>query len=105
MTNDIPSRVSTLLPVRTVNWVQTLKDAQPNITTPYTYLVHNDGYALDDFYLCELVQGLKDRKDKDPSAGWAISAPMLYESKYDGSLVRCSLFTMDSAVVGLASLH
>jgi len=57
----------------TKNWVK----------TPYTYLVHNDGYALDDHFLCELLRGLKTRQATEPE--WAIAAPMLYESKHDRS--------------------
>jgi hypothetical protein len=33
--------------------------------------------------LCELVQGLKDKQRED--ASYMITAPMLYESKHDGS--------------------
>jgi hypothetical protein len=40
-------------------------------------------YALDEYYLCELVQGLKDKQRED--ASYMITAPMLYESKHDGS--------------------
>ena len=39
----------------------------------------NASYALDNFYLCELVQGLKDKQAIDPR--YVVSAPMLYESK------------------------
>ena len=49
----LPLRVS---PMR--GWV----DAVPHITTPYSLLLHNDGYALDPFFACELVEALKARK-------------------------------------------
>jgi hypothetical protein len=49
----------------TKNWVK----------TPYTYLVHNDGYALDDHFLCELLHGLQKRQATEPAYG--IAAPML----------------------------
>eukprot|EP00039_Didymoeca_costata_P002075 m.57354 g.57354 ORF g.57354 m.57354 type:complete len:726 (-) comp11102_c0_seq1:115-2292(-) len=58
-----------------------------DITTKYTYLVHNDGYALegkkDKMFLCELVQGLKDKQADHPE--FSVAAPMLYESKADGT--------------------
>jgi hypothetical protein len=62
-------------------------DVAKTVTTPYTYLVHNDGYALDPYFLCELVEALKARKAEHTGDGphFAIAAPMLYESKHDGS--------------------
>jgi hypothetical protein len=57
-------------------------EAVDHVTTPYSLLLHNDGYALDNFFACELLSGLKARQ-KD---GYVASAPMLYESKADGSL-------------------
>ncbi|KAH8066993.1 FK506 binding protein [Aureococcus anophagefferens] len=56
-------------------------DAVPLIRTEYALLLHNDGYALDSFFACELVQSLKAR-----DASYVVAAPMLYESKADGSL-------------------
>ena len=44
-------------------------------------LVHR--YALDDHFLCELYRGLTDKQAVEPA--YAVSAPMLYESKHDGS--------------------
>jgi len=62
-------------------------DATEHIKTDYTLLLHNDGYALDDFFACELLQGLKSRQQTDMETGeYIASAPMLYESKKDGSL-------------------
>eukprot|EP00947_MAST-08B_sp_MAST-8B-sp1_P001559 g1559.t1 len=71
------------LPLR-VSPMQGWIDAIPKIDTPYSLLLHNDGYALDDFFACELLQALKANKAKDPS--FSVAAPMLYESKADGSL-------------------
>ena len=59
-------------------------DAIPHIKTKYSMLLHNDGYALDSFFGCELLQALKTRQQTEP--GYVIAAPMLYESKSDGSL-------------------
>merc|ERR1719502_2126514 len=84
----LPLRVS---PMR--GWV----DAVPHITTPYSLLLHNDGYALDKFFACELVEALKARKsgnmtlDTDEpgvvaGGDYVVAAPMLYESKADKSL-------------------
>ena len=39
--------------------MQGWQDAAPMVKTPYTLLLHNDGYALDDFFGCELLQSLK----------------------------------------------
>ena len=61
-------------------------DAVPHIKTKYSMLLHNDGYALDSFFGCELLQALKARQQSEPNAGYALAAPMLYESKADGSL-------------------
>ncbi len=59
-------------------------DAIPYVKTKYAYLVHNDAYALDDFFVCELIRALAAHKETIPS--YVIAAPMLYESKADGSL-------------------
>ena len=61
-------------------------DAVPYIKTKYSILLHNDGYALDSFFGCELLQGLKHHKKLNPGANYSLAAPMLYESKADGSL-------------------
>ena len=76
-------------------WVE----AVPYIDTKYSLLLHNDGYALDPFFACELVEALKARHngnmtlDTDEpgvaaAAGgdYVVAAPMLYESKADKSL-------------------
>jgi len=61
-------------------------DAIPYIKTKYSMLLHNDGYALDSFFGCELLQSLKYHQQNDPESGYVLAAPMLYESKMDGSL-------------------
>jgi hypothetical protein len=63
-------------------------DAIPYIKTRYSMLLHNDGYALDSFFGCELLQSLKwHQQNADPAKGkYVLAAPMLYESKQDGSL-------------------
>jgi len=61
-------------------------DAIPYIKTKYSYLVHNDGYALDPFFGCELIRGLQHHQANSPNESYALAAPMLYESKADGSL-------------------
>merc|ERR1719217_99670 len=62
-------------------------DAIPYIKTKYSMLLHNDGYALDSFFGCELIRGLEAHKAKDQgNSSYVIAAPMLYESKADGSL-------------------
>ena len=68
-------------------------DAVPHIETEYALLLHNDGYALDDFFGCELLQALKARQPGAPlapnttdGARYVAAAPMLFESKHDGSL-------------------
>jgi len=61
-------------------------DAIPYIKTKYSMLLHNDGYALDSFFGCELLQSLKYHQTNSPDAGYVLAAPMLYESKMDGSL-------------------
>jgi len=61
-------------------------DAIPYIKTKYSMLLHNDGYALDEFFGCELLRGLKHHQANSPNASYVIAAPMLYESKADGSL-------------------
>merc|ERR1719502_1663382 len=84
----LPLRVS---PMR--GWV----DAVPHITTPYSLLLHNDGYALDPFFACELVEALKARQNGNMTletdepgvvegGDYVVAAPMLYESKADKSL-------------------
>merc|ERR1719217_1664194 len=61
-------------------------DAIPHIKTKYSMLLHNDGYALDSFFGCELLQALKARQQNEPGMNYGLAAPMLYESKADGSL-------------------
>jgi len=61
-------------------------DAIPHIKTKYSMLLHNDGYALDSFFGCELLRGLQAHKATDVNNSYVIAAPMLYESKMDGSL-------------------
>jgi len=61
-------------------------DAVPHIKTKYALLLHNDGYALDDFFACELVGALKARANSSDPNRYVVSAPMLYESKADKSL-------------------
>ena len=68
-------------------------DAVPHIETEYALLLHNDGYALDEFFGCELLQALKARQPGQPlapnttdGARYVAAAPMLFESKHDGSL-------------------
>merc|ERR1719230_1105573 len=61
-------------------------DAIPHIKTRYSMLLHNDGYALDSFFGCELLQSLKYHKRNSPNGSYVLAAPMLYESKMDGSL-------------------
>merc|ERR1719460_1228423 len=61
-------------------------DAIPHIKTRYSMLLHNDGYALDSFFGCELLRSLKYHQASEPQAGYVLAAPMLYESKMDGSL-------------------
>eukprot|EP00615_Pteridomonas_danica_P010099 CAMPEP_0114336282 /NCGR_PEP_ID=MMETSP0101-20121206/5605_1 /TAXON_ID=38822 ORGANISM="Pteridomonas danica, Strain PT" /NCGR_SAMPLE_ID=MMETSP0101 /ASSEMBLY_ACC=CAM_ASM_000211 /LENGTH=650 /DNA_ID=CAMNT_0001468157 /DNA_START=120 /DNA_END=2072 /DNA_ORIENTATION=- len=74
------------LPVR-VSPMQGWVDAVPHIKTKYALLLHNDGYALDEFFLCELVEALKTKENIQVEGGqYVIAAPMLYESKADLSL-------------------
>merc|ERR1719460_761969 len=61
-------------------------DAIPHIKTRYSMLLHNDGYALDSFFGCELLQSLKNHQVNSPNSSYVLAAPMLYESKMDGSL-------------------
>merc|ERR1719331_988293 len=61
-------------------------DAIPHIKTRYSMLLHNDGYALDSFFGCELLQSLKYHQVNSPNSSYVLAAPMLYESKVDGSL-------------------
>lgn len=87
-TIPLPPRVSPMQ-----GWV----DAVPFVPTKYALLLHNDGYALDPFFTCELVGALEARSEArssnateargGPSGGpFVVAAPMLYESKADGSL-------------------
>lgn len=62
-------------------WVE----AAQLVDTKYALLLHNDGYAIDDFFACELVQSLEQRAANDTER-YVVAAPMLYESKADGSL-------------------
>merc|ERR1719261_2040420 len=73
------------LPLR-VSPMQGWVDAIPYVKTKYAMLLHNDGYALDSFFGCELLQSLKYHHVNSPASGWVLAAPMLYESKMDGSL-------------------
>jgi len=61
-------------------------DAIPYIKTKYSMLLHNDGYALDSFFGCELLRALEHRQATEPESNYFLAAPMLYESKMDGSL-------------------
>ena len=61
-------------------------DAVPYIKTKYSMLLHNDGYALDASFGCELLSALKARQASEPESRYHLAAPMLYESKMDGSL-------------------
>jgi len=61
-------------------------DAIPYVKTKYSMLLHNDGYALDSFFGCELLQALKARQRDEPESNYSLAAPMLFESKADGSL-------------------
>ena len=40
----------------------------PYVKTKYSLLLHNDGYALDSFFGCELVQALKARQRDEPAS-------------------------------------
>jgi hypothetical protein len=71
------------LPLR-VSPMQGWKDAAALVTTPYSLLLHNDGYALNKFFACEIVSALEARSKIDPS--YVIAAPFLMESKADKSL-------------------
>ena len=42
--------------------------------------------ALDSFFGCELLQALKARQRDEPESNYSLAAPMLFESKADGSL-------------------
>lgn len=77
----------TLIPLDPhVSPMQGWVDGGKLVTTPYTYLVHNDGYALDEYFLCEMVEALKQRKqNRTADSQFVIAAPALYESKHDGS--------------------
>jgi len=63
-----------------VGWLDSALEGR--VRTEYALLLHNDGYALDDFFVCELLKALEERRD----ANYVVAAPMLYESKADGSL-------------------
>eukprot|EP01047_Picozoa_sp_COSAG01_P019946 COSAG01_NODE_1123_length_11617_cov_13.832769_8_plen_1297_part_00 len=68
------------LPLRSspmTGWIEAI----PKIKTKYAMLLHNDGYAIDTFFGCELLQALKARNNTH-----AVAAPMLFESKSDGTL-------------------
>lgn len=85
-------------------------DAIPYIKTPYSMLLHNDGYALDDFFGCELLRGLKKHQANSPNASYVLAAPMLYESKADGSLAAHATQTNlrlveDDSVQGMTVHH
>jgi hypothetical protein len=71
------------LPLR-VSPMQGWKDAAALVTTPYSLLLHNDGYALNKFFACEIISALEARQRIDPS--YVIAAPFLMESKADKSL-------------------
>merc|ERR1719460_514849 len=73
------------LPLR-VSPMQGWVDAIPHIKTRYSMLLHNDGYALDSFFGCELLQSLRYHQTNSPNSSYVLAAPMLYESKMDGSL-------------------
>ena len=55
------------LPLRT-SPMQGWLDAVPYVKTKYSLLLHNDGYALDSFFGCELVQALKARQRDEPES-------------------------------------
>jgi len=79
-------KVTTIpLPLR-ASPMQGWLDAIPFIKTKYSMLLHNDGYALDSFFGCEMLRALKARQQNEPDAGYGLAAPMLFESKADGSL-------------------
>ena len=85
-------------------------DAIPYIKTRYAYLVHNDGYALDAFFACELLRGLQAHNAATPGASYVVAAPMLYESKADGSLAAHATQTnlrlvRDGSVLGATVRH
>ena len=54
------------LPLR-VSPMQGWVDAIPHIKTPYSMLLHNDGYALDQFFGCELLQSLRYHQTNSPN--------------------------------------
>ena len=54
------------LPLR-VSPMQGWVDAIPHIKTRYSMLLHNDGYALDSFFGCELLQSLKYHQVNSPN--------------------------------------
>ena len=57
---------ATLIPLRTrVSPMQGWLDTIPEIGTPHSLLLRNDGYALDKFFVYELLNGLKANKKKD----------------------------------------
>jgi len=85
-------------------------DAVPYIKTKFSMLLHNDGYALDSFFGCELLSALKLRQATEPESNYFLSAPMLYESKADGSLAAHATqsnlrLVKDSSELGVTVLH
>ncbi|KAJ1455766.1 hypothetical protein M885DRAFT_518940 [Pelagophyceae sp. CCMP2097] len=64
--------------------IQGWVDASKLVKTPYSLLLHNDGYAIDNFFVCELVGALRSPERK--ADNYVVAAPMLFESKADGSL-------------------
>jgi hypothetical protein len=85
-------------------------DAIPHIKTRYSMLLHNDGYALDSFFGCELLQSLKYHQVNSPNSSYVLAAPMLYESKMDGSLAAHATQTnlrlvKDSSPQGMTVHH
>jgi len=85
-------------------------DAVPYIKTKYSMLLHNDGYALDSFFGCELLQSLKHHQTNSPDSGYVLAAPMLYESKMDGSLAAHATQTnlrlvKDNSAYGMTVHH
>ncbi len=59
-------------------WIKAI----PYIRTNYSYLVHNDGYALDSTFLCELNGALFSR-----DSSFVIAVPMLYENDSNNNLM------------------
>ena len=59
-------------------WIKAI----PYIRTKYSYLVHNDGYALDNTFLCELKGALYNS-----NSSFVVAAPMLYENDNNNNLM------------------